>query len=264
MARPRLQSKTKIPTAGARTVRVTVQRIALDLDDRDRSRYASLLDAGERARAARFVFDRDRRRFSTARGILREILGRVLEIAPENVDFAYGPHGKPAVQGSALHFNLSHSGDDGVVAWSRDLPVGVDIEEVRERDDLLGLARRFFSRTETAAIEMAAPEARLGAFYRCWTRKEALLKATGAGISRTLSTFTVDVRSCAKCTPIADAEGDFQPQDWSLIDLGVAPSLAGCVAIRAPEAECVLEPHASLTRRAAAWPVSPAARGDGA
>ncbi len=146
-----------------------------------------LLDAAEQERADKFRFERDRARFVVAHGLLRRLLSRALECP--NVAFKYGVNGKPALaHDDNLQFNLSHSADWAVfaLAWKRQ--VGIDIESaeslVRNPDDLPGMAERIFSEHElTAWRGLSASEAKLPAFLRAWTRKEACLKAAGLGLA---------------------------------------------------------------------------------
>lgn len=154
------------------------------------------LSPDERARAARFCFVRDRRRFTGARAALRAILGAYLMEDAERIRFRLGPHGKPSIAspcGDRLCFNLSHSGELALcaVAWEREL--GVDVEAVRPLPDAAAIAERYFSCAERAALRRLAPGEQLTAFFRCWTRKEAYLKALGDGLARPLDGFSVSL-----------------------------------------------------------------------
>lgn len=166
------------------------------LADLDRARPAALGDTlapDENARAARFVFERDRRRFATARGLLRQILGDATGIAPARLAFRYGTRGKPSLADApgAPDFNVSHSGGLAAFALSRAGEVGVDIEQERPMPDLAAIAERFFSPRESAVLAGLAEAERVPAFFRCWTRKEAFIKLTGEGLSRALDAFDV-------------------------------------------------------------------------
>ena len=146
----------------------------------------SLLSADELQRATRFVFARDRDRFVAARGHLRCILSRYLDIAPQRLRFVYGPHGKPALERSAgvgIEFNLSHSGELALVAITRDRRVGVDIELLRATLDYTPLLRDLFApREQQAFAGLPADEGRLR-FFRGWVCKEAYIKACGEGLA---------------------------------------------------------------------------------
>jgi 4'-phosphopantetheinyl transferase len=154
----------------------------------------SLLDENERARAARFIFERDRSRFIAAHAWVRITLAGYLGLDPASLRFATGPHGKPHLVGTPidLRYNLSHAGDRALLAVALGHDVGVDVE--RERAiDVPGLSQRFFAPSESEAIR-ALPEAeQLQAFLRCWTRKEAFIKARGDGLAFPLGGFEVSL-----------------------------------------------------------------------
>ncbi len=159
------------------------------------TRLRCFLSRDELARASRFQLERARSRFVLTRGWLRVILARCLGAAPEEIVFAYGANGKPTLGGSyrenELSFNLSHSGDYALIGLSARGPIGVDIEQVRAMPDFESMTSQYFSASETRAV-MAYPEAgRLRAFFRCWTRKEAFMKATGEGMGIALDAFSV-------------------------------------------------------------------------
>jgi 4'-phosphopantetheinyl transferase len=157
----------------------------------------SLLSDDERQRSSRLRFDRDRRRFVVARGRLRQLLAERLGDAPRSVAFAYGPHGKPALASryarSDLRFNLSHCDDVAAFAFCRGREVGLDIESVRALPDAEDIAGRFFSRRENDAYLALAPHDRPLGFFNCWTRKEAFVKALGAGLGYPLDRFDVSL-----------------------------------------------------------------------
>lgn len=164
----------------------------LEVDDRQLATVSAVLDETERARAARFVFDRDKRAFAMARGQLRRILASYVGGDPRDIAFAYGKHGKPALEGHTLPFNLSHSAGLAAAAIAPDVPnvqVGVDIEGVREVER--ALARRYFSEAEIRDLEPLDGQDWQHGFFRCWTRKEAVIKALGDGLYIELDAFDV-------------------------------------------------------------------------
>jgi 4'-phosphopantetheinyl transferase len=166
-------------TSDPSVVRLAVWR--LEAPEEEVAALEGLLSAEERARARALVRPELRRRFVVARGRLRESLGQELGIAPEAVAFRYGPSGKPSVH--AIEFNLAHSGELALCAISSG-PVGVDLELCRPRPSAPELARRWFHPDEVARIE-AGPDP-LGAFYRTWVAKEAVLKLVGVGVGESL------------------------------------------------------------------------------
>lgn len=177
----------------------------------------------ERQRAERFRFERDRRRFIVARGVLRDILGRYLKCSPALVIFSYNQYGKPALaqesEAMGLRFNMSHSHEVGLYALTRAREVGVDLELLREDFASLDIAERFFSRREVALLSGLGPELRTVGFFNCWTRKEAYIKALGKGLWHPLDRFAV---SLAPGEPARFLSVDDDPQEierWSLIEL---------------------------------------------
>ena len=170
---------------------VEVHCFGLDPGEAETARLAGLLDEGERAHAARFRFDRDRRRFLVRRGRLREVLGRATGVAPARLAFTTGSHGKPALPDGPC-FSLSHSGERMMLVLA-DRAVGCDIERIDDAVEWAPLAERLFAAGERRALA-ALPEAdgRRG-FFECWARKEAFVKALGLGLSYPLEAFEVAV-----------------------------------------------------------------------
>ena len=143
-----------------------------------------LLRSDERERTARFHHSRDRERFMGCRSALRALLGICLNREPHEIEFIRGPHGRPELPGyQAIRFNVTHSGDLGLIAIARSGPVGVDVECIREMKNSLRLARRYLTPAECAEVEAAGESVRSETFLTCWTRKEALLKSTGNGLT---------------------------------------------------------------------------------
>ena len=159
-----------------------------------RALRAHLSDA-ERRRTQRFRYARDRRRFIVARARLRELLAARLDVTPEAVELANGKNGKPELAQQYAdrrwRFNVSHCDDVAVYAFSRDGDVGIDIEAIRPIPEADNIAERFFSRREYAVYSALAPRDRPLGFLQCWTRKEALAKALGEGLSMPLDELDV-------------------------------------------------------------------------
>jgi 4'-phosphopantetheinyl transferase len=209
---------------------VHVWYASLEAADSRVETLAALLSNDERERSARYRFACDRRRFIVARGTLRLLLGRYLDIVPARVLLAYEAGGKPRIDGAGgLEFNLSHSRELGVYAFSRGRRVGVDIEHVERKVDCLALARRFFSASEQAVLEGVPSETLTRAFLVCWTRREALLKATGQGL-RGLSRMAMPQDSPKEpCCRFRCAGGD----TWVLSRLSPGPECVGALAVEA-------------------------------
>jgi 4'-phosphopantetheinyl transferase len=143
---------------------------ALDREGKEQSDCARLLDPEERARAARFVFDHDRRRWTVAHGLLRKVLGRYVRRSPEELRFETDPWGKPSLRDHpSLAFNVSHSGPLMLIAVAAGRPVGIDLEQIRTDIDAAGIADRFLSPGERAALAAVPAELLPAAFFTCWT-----------------------------------------------------------------------------------------------
>jgi 4'-phosphopantetheinyl transferase len=191
-----------------------------------------VLDDEERARAARFVFDRHRSRFIAAHACLRLLLGQYIGQAPGGLRFAVGARGKPRLLdgGTDVRFNLSHSGDLALIAVSVGIEVGVDIEQGRP-DALLDLARRFFAPGEVAALEALPMAEQAGAFVRGWTRKEAFIKALGDGLSFPLDQFEVSLAPDAAGQLLLGCGSDLDATArWRLVSLAAPPGYAAALA----------------------------------
>lgn len=160
------------------------------------NRLVTLLAPDEIQRAGRFRSPDDRRRFTVARGMLRLLLGHYLNSPPAGLEFRYGKNGKPALrERRKFHFNLAHSGERAVYAVSAAHPVGIDIEYVARDVAFERVARRFFTDREFAALIKIPATRRRRAFYRLWTAKEAVIKATGKGLAQSLAGFEIDLAS---------------------------------------------------------------------
>jgi 4'-phosphopantetheinyl transferase len=157
-----------------------------------------ILSPKERTRAERFHFERDHRRYIASQGHLRKLLGRYLRIAPEHIEFCHGARGKPALKetgntGTTLKFNLSHSHEVALYAITQNREVGIDIEHIRPVSDAIQIAERFFSPQEQKIFRSLPPEQQIEAFFNCWTRKEAFIKAIGEGLYHPLDQFSVSL-----------------------------------------------------------------------
>jgi 4'-phosphopantetheinyl transferase len=162
-----------------------------DLDAPLAGHLSPLLSEDETERAKRFVFPRGRNNFIVARGLLRKLLAGYLQCLPNELRFVYGPKGKPALPGNPIRFNLAHSHQRVLYGFSRDRELGIDLEYVDRKVEYERLAERFFAPSESAGMCGLAEEPGKEAFFRCWTRKEAYIKALGDGLSIPLDQFTV-------------------------------------------------------------------------
>jgi 4'-phosphopantetheinyl transferase len=184
------------------------------------------LTSEEREQAGRFRTAALQDAYTIARGTLRAIVGRCLDMAPADVSLDYGEHGKPRIgSGHALKFNLSHSGGRALYAVSVDRELGVDLEEIRPMDDCEPIASRYFNEREIRDLLSLPARHRGAAFYTCWTRKEAYIKAVGEGLSHALDGFRVSLRPSEP--PLLETPADTRV--WSLFDVSPEPGYAGAL-----------------------------------
>jgi 4'-phosphopantetheinyl transferase len=201
---------------------------ALEPDAVDLAAYIEILDGQERERMQRFHFAPDRARFAVAHANLRTILGSYLHQPAASVRFHTNGLGKPELDhrdaSSSLHFNLSHSRSIALLAIANGQPVGVDVEEVRPIEP--EVADTHFSASERSQLSELHGDAWLAGFYRCWTRKEAILKAEGVGLSLALDSFDVSLLPAAE---LLETRKPFS-YPWKLHDLSPSEGTIGAVA----------------------------------
>lgn len=197
--------------------------------------WVSLLSHAERSRAEAFIQQSDRERFIISHGILRTLLGRYLNIAPADLQFSVIARKKPCLESiyadSGLQFNLSHSHEQVLLAFTYHRQVGVDIEYIRSLPDLEQIAARTFSPQENQELKKLKPEERIAAFYRCWTRKEAFVKALGEGLYYPLDRFSVSISSAAQ-NCLLEIEGhSTEASRWTILGLDAASGYAAALAV---------------------------------
>lgn len=217
---------------------IHVHAVRLDVAPSKRSICWGIISDDERERAGRFAFQELRDRWSVSRAGLRAIVASYVGSSPRQLRFASEELGKPVLAdscaGAGLHFNLSHSDNLAVVAVTKIAPIGVDVELVRSIPDWRGVAGRFFSRSENAALARVDERQREHAFYNCWTRKEAVIKTTGEGLSARLDAFDVSLVPGEPATVLCDRRGADQMQPWRLQHLDPADGFVGAVATQCP------------------------------
>lgn len=191
-----------------------------------------LLSQDERQRAARFHFSEDRERFIASRGILRTLLGTYLERESASLRFQYWDKGKPWLpKAPDLHFNVAHSGEIIVWAFARDRRVGIDVEEIRTDFSTQEIAERFFSSSERRALGALASSQRHRAFFQCWTRKEAFLKATGDGLSLPLDQFDVTLAPSQPAQLLQTRPDHKEAERWTMHNLDLHPNYAAALVV---------------------------------
>jgi 4'-phosphopantetheinyl transferase len=218
----------------ASSAEVHVWRLGLDAPRGLLARLRDSLSAEERRRADRFVFPRDRARYTAAHGLVRHILASYLGIPAGEVAFGYGRRGKPRLALSAGHplrFNLSHADGLALCAATLDREVGVDLERVRGDRDHAGIAHRFFTPGERQALQALPAAHHRQAFYDCWTRKEAYVKARGDGLAMRPDTFEVSLAPGAPATLLWSEAGAGEPQRWRLLGFAPCPGFTAALAV---------------------------------
>jgi 4'-phosphopantetheinyl transferase len=215
---------------------VHVWRAPLELPTSQVKQLGSILTDDEVERASRFVFEIDRQRFIVARGTLRSILSRYITTSPGQLRFSYNQYGKPLLASGfssyLLNFNLSHSGSMALYAITRSMEIGVDVERLRSNFEYEEIAERFFSANEAAILRTIPAERKLEAFYNCWTRKEAYIKAHGKGLSLPLDSFDVSFAPGDPPRVLITREEPQESSRWTLLDLRPGPGYVGALAVK--------------------------------
>jgi 4'-phosphopantetheinyl transferase len=196
------------------------------------AQFRSLLSADETQRANRFRFDKNRNEFTIARGLLRAMLSKYLSCTPATIRFQFSSKGKPSLaqrDSAGLQFNVAHSGDLILLAFVQGRRLGVDVEQVRTDFATDEIAERFFSPAERKALRALQPAQRYEAFFRCWTRKEAYIKATGDGLSLSLDQFDVTLLPGEPARLLATRPEAAEAQRWTMYHLNVEPGFAAAL-----------------------------------
>ncbi len=218
------------PTKGLRLEggEIHVWKAWLDCGVEPLRRLEATLCTAEIARAERFFEKRDRNGFVAARGILREILGRYIGRPAGELEFDYSERGKPSVRAEkgreSVEFNVSHSGGIGLFAFAARGSVGVDVEKIRPGVSNIEIAERYFSPQEVKELQALAPALRNEAFFLCWTRKEAYIKARGEGLHIPLESFSVSLTPGAPEALVSE-----DSTNWKLQSLSVAEEYVGAL-----------------------------------
>jgi 4'-phosphopantetheinyl transferase len=210
---------------------VDVWRVGLELPLDVLDQQKAALSADETQRAARFHFPADRDRYIAAHGGLRDILSRYLHCEPNQPNFITNPYGKPALHGHKLEFNLSHSGDFALIAITRQRKVGVDIERIRQGISSHVIVRQYFSKSEVAELQRLPNAQREVAFFTCWTRKEAYIKAQGMGLSLPLESFDVSLTPNEPAILRATRPDAQEAARWTLLSLEIDPRYKSAIAV---------------------------------
>jgi 4'-phosphopantetheinyl transferase len=198
---------------------IEVLRLGLDVSAERLAQLREVLSADELQRAARLHFARDADRFVAGRGLLRSALAERVGQRPQDLRFAYGPAGKPSLADHPeVRFNAAGAADAALVAIAGGIEVGVDLEHLQDGADDLAVARRLFCPVEIAELERLGADERQAAFLRAWTRKEAYIKALGAGLRVQLDQFAVSLLP-GEPAALRWTRESVEAGRWSLVDL---------------------------------------------
>ncbi|HET7209599.1 MAG TPA: 4'-phosphopantetheinyl transferase superfamily protein [Terriglobales bacterium] len=216
--------------------------------------WRSVLSADECQRAWRFHFARDRERFAASRFLLRRLLSEYTSIPARDLKFNYAKHGKPSLEHfggiEQVCFNVSHSDAIAVFAFARCQELGIDVERIRPETPIEDLAQRFFSPAEQQTLFELPEEAQRSAFFQCWARKEAFLKARGDGLSFPLDQFDVSLAPGEEARILTIRGSDSSPCCWSMRSLDIIAGYAAALVVQG-------KIHSLLTRR---WSPMPGSR----
>lgn len=197
----------------------------LDINSEQEQEKFTLLSPDEIRRAERFRFPIHKRRFIAARATLRELIGLYLNVSPKSIDFGYTSHGKPYLLEEGftyLQFNLAHSNELAVFAFTLNHAIGIDVEQIQDRYTP-EVAARYFTPQENDDLLLLPKEKRIDGFYCLWARKEAVIKALGKGLSISLSSFSVSLS-------LPNQKIHLENEIWSLIELVIHPDYQSALA----------------------------------
>ncbi len=214
---------------------IHVWRVSLDQTESCLQSLQQTLSTDERTKADRFRFPKDRSQFIVSRGALRAILSRYLNISSHILRFDYNPYGKPSLivtqGGNTLRFNLSHSRGMALIAITKNRDIGVDIEGINPNFSGLEIAEKFFSPLENSVLRSLPEHLQATAFFTCWTRKEAYIKAVGKGLSIPLNQFDVSLAPGEPAALLNVEENPEEASKWSLIELFPSSDMVAAVAV---------------------------------
>lgn len=195
--------------------------------------YWEILNQEERLRAGKFRFSKDQNCFVIARGVLRILLGKYLSIDPVKIQFKRGHNGKPYVDYEInIQFNVSHSRNMIVLGFVLEHNIGVDIEYALREVEIIKIANLFFAKEEVTALMALEKDYHTQAFYNCWTRKEAFIKAEGSGLAFPLDQFVVSLDSKEEATLIDTKWDKKEKEKWVLDTLEPEENYIGAVSVK--------------------------------
>lgn len=227
----RLDLRTDLPPGEVHLWRVDLAAVAAG-----EQRWTQVLSEDERTRAARFHFSRDRQHYTATRALLRIILSSYLGADPNELRFRYSDKEKPSLISepaeNVVEFNVSHSGTIALLVFARGHALGVDVEQMRRDFDHEAIAARFFSENERHQLAALAPGERHSGFFRCWTRKEAYVKAVGTGLSLPLHQFDVSLEPGEENALLRTRPDGAEAALWSMREIPAGDGYVAALCVR--------------------------------
>ncbi len=209
-----------------------IWRADLELNESSQGSFLKLLSSDEKNRAQKFRFTKDSRNFIAARGILRSLISKYLEINPAEISFQYSEFGKPLfANNNSLHFNISHSQNIALFAFTKKFNIGVDVEFVNPNIEVKDIATKFFSANEIMNLFALPEQEQTLGFFNCWTRKEAFIKAVGEGLSFPLDKFEVSLEPDKPAKLLATHWEPKAVSKWSMYSILPGSNFVGSLAI---------------------------------
>ena len=206
----------------------------LKVTDYSSKKLWPFLNKTEKQRAHGFTFAEHREKFIITHGILRLLLSKYLLQDPKTIKFTHNKQGKPTITKNELEFNISHSGDLALFAFAKNISLGVDVEAIKPKIEYEDIAKRFFSPTEYEQLLRVPTKIRKTAFFNCWTRKEAFIKAVGEGLSFPLSDFEVNIQETKSSqSQLLKIHQTYNAKDWSILSLNILGKYTAAIAFNA-------------------------------
>lgn len=194
--------------------------------------YWSVLNETEKEKASKYRFENDHNCAVISRGILRILLGTYLKTSPKNINFQFGDYGKPTIIASNIEFNISHSANSIVMAFTLKSKIGIDVEYTKKSIDVKKISEHFFSKEEISSLLSLHKNYQQQAFYNCWTRKEAFIKALGCGLSFPLDQFVVSLDSTKNASLLATKWDEKEKDNWVLKTFNPQENYIGAVSVK--------------------------------
>lgn len=208
----------------------------IDINNYLNSDFTAYLDDQESARMHRFKFAKDRDCFIGSHAALRILLGKYCNCAPRAIAYKYTTYNKPILtKNHPIQFNLSHSRNQAIIAVTKKHPIGIDIEYMQEKEILIDLAKRFFSSKEYDEYKKLSASQKVLGFYNCWTRKEAVVKALGIGITYPLKSFSVNLTPETRAKILSIQNNQDNITQWQLFGFMPKDNYCAAIAWRGPK-----------------------------